>query len=464
MDSPKEQLLSEVKAFERSFTRMLENMALASVMLNAQGKIAFINSYLLEITGWKREEVVRCDWVDKFIPVERREKTRNTFVLVGSGIVEISPYVESEILTKDGKLITIGWSNTIMRDANGNFVGVSSIGEDLSKRNEAQMGTPTVNNDTTHSPDNKCSLLANYETRPAPSLGTDGALGDLVLVKVLKNLAADKGHVQLAVHKDTKQQVAVKSLRKDLMKPEEIERARREIDIMQQLTRLNNPYIIKLLGYEETPTHLNLLVEYLSGGELVSLILENKGLNEPHAQRLFKQLVCAINACHQNSIVHRDIKLQNIMLDEQGNIRLIDFGLSNFVEVGRYRNTFCGTPAYAPPEILLGTQYKGPEVDVWSLGVVLYSMLTAEFPFTTIAEILKGKFKEPNCSDECLDLLRRMLTVKKEARATLSEIMNHPWVLKRMDCNEMKRERCEAEESQTKRQKRTSIAIELPSS
>eukprot|EP01118_Nematostelium_gracile_P018568 TRINITY_DN8285_c0_g2_i1.p1 TRINITY_DN8285_c0_g2~~TRINITY_DN8285_c0_g2_i1.p1 ORF type:complete len:230 (+),score=61.58 TRINITY_DN8285_c0_g2_i1:278-967(+) len=218
---------------------------------------------------------------------------------------------------------------------------------------------------------------------------------------------------------------------KELMKPEEIERARREIDIMQQLTRLNNPYIIKLIGFEETATHFNLVIEYLAGGELVALILNNNGLSEGHVHRLFKQILCAIECCHKNSIVHRDIKLQNILLDDQNNIKLIDFGLSNFVEEGTFRNTFCGTPAYAPPEILLGTSYKGPEVDIWSLGVVLYSMLTSEFPFTTIGEILKGVFKEPSgISAECLDLLRKTLTVKKELRATLNDVLNHPWILK----------------------------------
>jgi len=223
--------------------------------------------------------------------------------------------------------------------------------------------------------------------------------------------------------------VAVKSMRKDLMKPEEIERARREIEIMQQLTKLNNPYIIKLIGAEETATHFNLVVEYLSGGELVALILKNKGLSEAHAHRLFKQILCAIECCHQNSIIHRDIKLQNIMLDANNNIKLIDFGLSNFVEVGRFRNTFCGTPAYASPEILLGTSYKGPEVDLWSLGVVLYCMLTSEFPFTTIGDILKGTFKQPEgISSECSDLLQKMLTVKKEARATLPDVLNHSWI------------------------------------
>src|SRR4051794_18680402 len=105
MENTKEQHLSEVKSFERSYTRMLENMALASVMLNAQGKIVFVNSHLLDITGWKREEVMRRDWVDVFIPPERREKTRNTFLLVSSGIVEVSPYTENEILTKDGKVV-----------------------------------------------------------------------------------------------------------------------------------------------------------------------------------------------------------------------------------------------------------------------------------------------------------------------------------------------------------------------
>jgi len=465
-----DQLFSDARDFERSFTRMLENMALASAMINAQGKIVFINTYLLELTGWKRQEVMGRDWIDTFIPPERRDKQRNTFELVRCAIVEISPYIESEVITKDGKRIPIAWNNTLMKDADGNFVGVSSIGENLSQRNlPMQTATTATTCNDAHDHDHTCTLLENYETtKPAQTSSNSVAgdtMGDLVLVKVLKNLAGDKGNVQLAIHKDTKQKVAVKSLRKDLMKPEEIERARREIEIMQQLRKLNNPYIIKLLGYEETATHFNLLIEYLSGGELVSLILENKGLKEDHAHRLFKQLVCAINTCHQNSVVHRDIKLQNIMLDEDGNIRLIDFGLSNFVEAGRFRSTFCGTPAYAPPEILLGTQYKGPEVDVWSLGVVLYSMLTGEFPFTTIAEILKGKFNEPTeNSAECMDLLKRMLTVKKEARATLPEVMNHPWLSKSPgSCsNGVKRESSEAQEPESKRQRRSSIAIELP--
>jgi len=213
------------------------------------------------------------------------------------------------------------------------------------------------------------------------------------------------------------------------MSEQETERARREIDIMRKLTYVKNPYIIKLLDVIETPVDFNIFVEYVSGGELVAYILKNKGLSEGHTHKLFLQVLSAIETCHKHNIIHRDIKLQNILLDSDQNIKLIDFGLSNFMEEGVFRNTFCGTPAYASPEILLGTQYTGPEVDLWSLGVVLYSMLTAEFPFTTIADILKGKFKEPEgITEECIDLLRRVLKVDKDDRETLKGVLNHPWV------------------------------------
>jgi serine/threonine protein kinase len=135
-----------------------------------------------------------------------------------------------------------------------------------------------------------------------------------------------KGMVKLAVNKTTKQKVAVKLLRKDNINPEvfhlifilicfqELERARREIDIMRQLTQLNNPYIIKLFESIETDSHLYIIEVYVSGGELVALILKNQGLPEALAQRIFKQILNAIECCHKNQIVHRDIKLSNSKL------------------------------------------------------------------------------------------------------------------------------------------------------
>jgi len=213
------------------------------------------------------------------------------------------------------------------------------------------------------------------------------------------------------------------------MTEQELERAQREVDIMKQLTQLRNPFIIKLLDVIETPQELHIFLEYISGGELVALILRNQGLSESHTHKLFLQILSAIETCHKHSIIHRDIKLQNILLDQNKDIKLIDFGLSNFMEEGVFRMTFCGTPAYASPEILLGTKYTGPEVDVWSLGVVLYAMLTSEFPFVTIGDILKGQFKKPvGVTEECYDLLKKVLRVETDVRETLEGVLNHPWV------------------------------------
>ena len=101
----------------------------------------------------------------------------------------------------------------------------------------------------------------------------------------------------------------------------------------------------------------------------------------------------AVHFCHSNSIIHRDIKDKNILLDENSNVKLIDFGLSNFTDGSLRNRTFCGTPAYSAPEMVLGTKYKGPEVDIWSLGVVLYFMVSGELPFNAIADITQGLFQ-----------------------------------------------------------------------
>jgi len=210
---------------------------------------------------------------------------------------------------------------------------------------------------------------------------------------------------------------------------QQLERSRREIEILKQLTKLDNTYIVKFIDSIETDSHLCMIEEYVSGGQLGALIVKKHGLSERCVHKIFKQILCAIECCHKNNIIHRDIKLSNIMVDENKDIKLIDFGVSNFIGEGIFRTTFCGTPAFVAPEILLGDKYWGPEVDLWSMGVVLYSMLMAEFPFKCIANILNGEFREPlTISKECLDLLKRMLVVKKENRETLDGVINHPWI------------------------------------
>ena len=101
----------------------------------------------------------------------------------------------------------------------------------------------------------------------------------------------------------------------------------------------------------------------------------------------------AVEFCHLNNVIHRDLKDKNILLDASQQIKLIDFGLSNFTDGSLRNRTYCGTPAYSAPEMVLGTQYKGFEVDVWSLGVVLYSMVSGTLPFESISDITQGVFQ-----------------------------------------------------------------------
>ena len=124
-----------------------------------------------------------------------------------------------------------------------------------------------------------------------------------------------------------------------------------------------------------------LVMEYAAGGELYDYLSERKVLTEHEARRIFRQIATAVFYCHKHKICHRDLKLENILLDQVGNAKIADFGLSNVFDEQRLLNTFCGSPLYASPEIVKGTPYHGPEVDCWSLGVLLYTLVYGAMPF-----------------------------------------------------------------------------------
>lgn len=130
-----------------------------------------------------------------------------------------------------------------------------------------------------------------------------------------------------------------------------------------------------------TPTDIFMIMEYVSGGELFDYIVKHGKLQEHEARRFFQQIISGVDYCHRHMIVHRDLKPENLLLDHNMHVKIADFGLSNMMLDGEFLRTSCGSPNYAAPEVISGKLYAGPEVDIWSCGVILYALLCGTLPF-----------------------------------------------------------------------------------
>ncbi len=164
---------------------------------------------------------------------------------------------------------------------------------------------------------------------------------------------------------------------------------------------LNHPNIVKLYEVIDTPTELYLFMEYASSGEIFDYLVAHGRMKEKEARRIYRQIVSAIEYCHNLHVIHRDLKAENLLLDSNMNVKSAESGCSNQFSPGQRLNTWCGSPPYAAPELFQGKEYSGPEVDIWSLGVVLYVLVCGGLPFdgSTLAKlrarVLAGKFKVP---------------------------------------------------------------------
>ncbi|KAK8069138.1 hypothetical protein PG994_005754 [Apiospora phragmitis] len=242
------------------------------------------------------------------------------------------------------------------------------------------------------------------------------------------------GKVKLAVHRSTGQQVALKIIaRKKLISRDMVGRVEREIEYLQLL---RHPHIIKLYTVIKTPNEIIMVLEY-AGGELFDYIVSHGRMQEEKARRFFQQMLCAVEYCHRHKVVHRDLKPENLLLDDSLNVKIADFGLSNIMTDGNFLKTSCGSPNYAAPEVISGKLYAGPEVDVWSCGVILYVLLIGRLPFdddhipSLFAKIQRGVFTIPSwCPDDAQKLIRKMLVVNPMHRATIEEIRLDPWFLR----------------------------------
>jgi carbon catabolite-derepressing protein kinase len=179
-----------------------------------------------------------------------------------------------------------------------------------------------------------------------------------------------------------------------------------------------------------------MVLEY-AGGELFDYIVAHGKMQEDEARRFFQQMLCAVEYCHRHKIVHRDLKPENLLLDDNLDVKIADFGLSNIMTDGNFLKTSCGSPNYAAPEVIGGKLYAGPEVDVWSCGVILYVLLVGRLPFdhehipTLFAKIARGTYMVPTwMSPGAANLIKKMLVVNPVQRATIEDIRQDPWFLK----------------------------------
>uniref|UniRef100_A0A8C9SYY0 non-specific serine/threonine protein kinase n=1 Tax=Scleropages formosus TaxID=113540 RepID=A0A8C9SYY0_SCLFO len=239
--------------------------------------------------------------------------------------------------------------------------------------------------------------------------------------------------VKLARHKVTKTLVAIKIIDKKRLNPSNLEKIYREVQIMKLL---NHPHIIKLYQVMETKDMLYIVTEYAKNGEMFDYLTSNGRMSEEEARLKFWQILTAVEYCHEHHIVHRDLKTENLLLDANMNIKLADFGFGNFYSPGEPLSTWCGSPPYAAPEVFEGKEYEGPQLDIWSLGVVLYVLVCGSLPFDGASlpalrqRVTEGRFRIPFfMSQDCENLIRKMLVVDPAKRITISQIKLHRWML-----------------------------------
>ncbi|XP_038079218.1 MAP/microtubule affinity-regulating kinase 3-like isoform X7 [Patiria miniata] len=248
--------------------------------------------------------------------------------------------------------------------------------------------------------------------------------------------------VKLAKHIPTGKEVAIKIIDKTQLNPSSLQKVYREVRIMKLV---DHPNIVKLFEVIETEKTLYLVMEFASGGEVFDYLVAHGRMKEKEARAKFRQIVSAVQYCHQKRVVHRDLKAENLLLDKDLNIKIADFGFSNEFTPGSKLDTFCGSPPYAAPELFQGKKYDGPEVDVWSLGVILYTLVSGSLPFDgqNLKElrerVLRGKYRIPfYMSTDCENLLKRFLMLNPAKRANLETIMKDKWMNSGYEDDELK--------------------------
>ncbi|MGH0144636.1 UNVERIFIED_CONTAM: hypothetical protein FKN15_003717 [Acipenser sinensis] len=199
----------------------------------------------------------------------------------------------------------------------------------------------------------------------------------------------------------------------------------REIAILKLI---EHPHVLKLHDVYENNKYLYLVLEHVSGGELFDYLVKKGRLTPKEARKFFRQIISALDFCHNHSICHRDLKPENLLLDEKNNIRIADFGMASLQVGDSLLETSCGSPHYACPEVIRGEKYDGRRADVWSCGVILFALLVGALPFDhdnlrqLLEKVKSGVFHMPHfIPPDCQALLKGMIEVNPDKRLSVSK-------------------------------------------
>uniref|UniRef100_A0A8D0AHW8 Maternal embryonic leucine zipper kinase n=1 Tax=Sander lucioperca TaxID=283035 RepID=A0A8D0AHW8_SANLU len=241
--------------------------------------------------------------------------------------------------------------------------------------------------------------------------------------------------VKLGRHILTGENVAIKIMnKKDL--GDDLPRVKVEIEAMKNLS---HQHVCRLYQVIETSTQIFMVLEYCPGGELFDYIIAKDRLSEEETRVFFRQIVSAMAYVHSQGYAHRDLKPENLLIDEDHNLKLIDFGLCAKPKggLGFELKTCCGSPAYAAPELIQGKAYIGSEADVWSMGVLLFALLCGYLPFdddncmVLYRKITRGTYENPRwLSPGSVLLLNQMMQMDPKRRLSVRHLLDHPWVMK----------------------------------